>query len=379
MSKSNSEKPSKPYPTFPLFAHATKRWAKKIRGKFHYFGPWSDPEGSLARYNAQAADLHAGREPREENSGGLLVSELCNHFCDTQDHKLELGIIAESTHEDYINTCERIVSFFGREQVVELLQVEDFVRFKRDIGTTLGLRSLGNEINRIRMVFKYGYDEELIDKPIRFGKQFTRPSKRVLRREKQKKGPMMYEPHEIRKLLRMATPPLKAMILLGINCGFGNNDCATLTSKYLDLDTGWHKLPRPKTSIDRRCPLWPETINAIRESMLRNPIPDPTTNPELIFITKYGMPFVRGNENKVSQEFAKIRRAAELGGTFYWLRHTFETIGGESKDQVAVDFIMGHENGSMASEYRERISDKRLQDVTDHIYRWLFPRPTIAV
>jgi len=58
---------------------------------------------------------------------------------------------------------------------------------------------------------------------------------------------------------------------------------------------------------------------------------------------------------------------------FYALRHTFETIGGEAKDQVAVDHIMGHVRDDMASVYRERISDERLRAVTDHVRAWLWP------
>ena len=64
-----------------------------------------------------------------------------------------------------------------------------------------------------------------------------------------------------------AGPTMRAMILLGINCGFGNTDCAILTEDKIDLAGGWATLTRRKTGIKRRCPLWPETISALRERL----------------------------------------------------------------------------------------------------------------
>jgi hypothetical protein len=59
-------KPAKPYPDFPIYAHAAGVWAKKIRGRDHYFGRSEDPDGSLKRYLEQRDDLHADRTPRQD-------------------------------------------------------------------------------------------------------------------------------------------------------------------------------------------------------------------------------------------------------------------------------------------------------------------------
>ena len=117
--------------------------------------------------------------------------------------------------------------------------------------------------------FNYAYKQGLIDRPIVFGDGFKKPSQRVLRCERQKKGKKMFTAKQIRAMIGKAGPQLKAMILLGINCGMGNHDCAILPMSILDLKTGWLDFGRPKTGIERRCRLWPETIAALTGVLTR--------------------------------------------------------------------------------------------------------------
>ena len=58
--------------------------------------------------------------------------------------------------------------------------------------------------------------------------------------------------------------------------------------------------------------------------------------------------------------------------SFYALRHTFETIAGESRDQVAVNAGMGHVDTTMAAAYRERVLEVRLKAVVETVRAWLF-------
>ena len=157
-------KPARPYPTFPLFAHATRRWAKKIKGKFHYFGPWDDPDGALQRYLDQRDDLHAGRTPRAARDG-LTVRELVNRFLTAKQHLVDAEELSSWTFRDYHAVCKRLVNAFGRDRLVSDLRSEDFERLRADLAKRFGPETLRSEVGRIRSILKYAYDAGLVDKP----------------------------------------------------------------------------------------------------------------------------------------------------------------------------------------------------------------------
>jgi integrase len=386
-----------PYPEFPLFPHGSGRWAKKIRGKLHYFGRWDAKDGdngwqaAIDDYKAKVDDLKAGRTPRV-GSEGLTIRDLVNRFLTTKRHLVDASELSAHTFNDYHATCARVVEAFGLTRLVIDLASDDFEAFRAQLAKIRGPVALGNEIQRVRVLFKYGFDAGLIDRPVRYGSSFKRPNKKTLRKARLAKGQRMFEAPELRRIIARASVQMRAMILLGVNAGFGNNDVATLPVESVDLKAGWINHPRPKTAIQRRCPLWPETVQAVKAAIDNRPAPKRPEAEALLFVTKYGGSWSktpalatnheagtkvkRTTDNPVAKEMRKLLDELGLhraGLGFYALRHTFETIGGDARDQVAVNAIMGHVDNTMAGEYRERISDERLNAVTDHVRRWLWP------
>jgi integrase len=367
-------KPAKPYPDFPLFPHNNGSWAKKIKGRLCYFGSWADPQAALALYLETKDELFAGKKPRTRGMAGVTMADLANQFLNSKRHLLEAGELVQRTWDDYYQVTDRLIEAFGRERLVEDLQPDDFRDLRYQLSKKWGVVTLKNFIIRARVVFKFAYDNGLVPSPVRYGQEFKRPSLRAIREARHAKGIQMFEAAEIRRMLEAAGQPLRAMILLGINCGFGNADCGHLPENAVDLERGWVNFPRPKTAIIRRCPLWPETIEAIKDWLKRRPRALVAAAVGRVFVTRIGNEWGRLGVNSLSAEMAKLLRKLGINGkrNFYALRHTFETVAGESRDQIAVDAIMGHVRQDMASIYRERISDQRLKAVTDHVRQWLF-------
>jgi len=237
----------------------------KIRGKFHYFGTWDNPQAALDLYLDQKDDLHAGRPPRSDGDS-LTLRELVNAFLASKRADMEMGRNSPRTFNDYHRVCSLLVNEFGAARAVSDIRPTDFERLYNKLALKYRLSTVGRHVTTARSVFKYAFDNfDHVARPVNFGSKFKVPSKADRRMEKararQQNGRRMFAAEEIRSMLAGASDQLKAMILLGINGGLGNSDLAALPISALDLDGGWLDFPRVKTGIERRIPLWPETRN----------------------------------------------------------------------------------------------------------------------
>jgi integrase len=373
------DKPAKPYPEFPLFPHATKRWAKKIRGRLYYFGPWADPDAALAKYLEQKDALHAGRKARPDPDG-LTVKDVANAFLNHKKALLDAGELSPHTWANYQRAACELVAHAGKRRLAADLDPQDFAALRNKLAKKWGPHRLAVTIQHIRSIFKYAFEARMIA-AVLFGPGFKKPAKKPFRLHRARQGPKLFTAEEVRRILDVAGRPMRAMVLLGVNCGLGNSDIGNLPLPAVNLDAGWLDYPRPKTGIERRCPLWPETVQALREALASRPEPKKQEHAGLFFVTKYGLPWAKDTpDSPVTKEARKLLDRLGITGhrNFYTLRHTFRTVADESKDQPAADYIMGHARDDMASTYRERINDDRLKAVVDHVRQWLFGEPVAS-
>jgi integrase len=404
---SSIEKPQKPYDDFPLTPHSSGKWQKKINGKIYYFGAWAtvvngvltrvEGDGwadALKQYQQHAADLHAGRRPRHKHTAssaedeepiGLTVADLCNRFLTAKLRKRQAGELGERTFCDYKEITDMLVAEFGSKRQVDDLAADDFEELRATMAERWGPVRLGNGITRVKSVFRYGSESGLIERSVRYGPEFSKPDKAVLRRHRAKNGERMFEPEQLRTILSTADVQMRAMVLLGLNAGFGNLDCATLPLSAVNLKTGWVDFPRPKTGIPRRCWLWPETVEALRGVLAERPTPKCAGDANLVFLQATGRRWVRITEksrtDNLCVHFMDLLKKLGMhrdGLGFYSLRHVHRTIADGARDSVACDIIMGHSDPTMGGIYRERVEDGRLHAVAEHVRRWLVAPPAAA-
>lgn len=164
----------------------------------------------------------------------------------------------------------------------------------------------------------------------------------------------VFSPQEIVRLLACACAKMRLLILLGINLGYGNRDCARLQDRHVSghiVDA-----PRFKTGADRRNWLWPETLEALSEVGL------PIENAR-------GLPIVSDGQDYIKPRMHALMRRAGVPSNrrgFYSFRRSYRTAIDDHWDRPAIDLTMGHSTPGMGARYVAWISDDRIRQVSVH-------------
>jgi integrase len=251
MAKTNSKRKTRS-DKFPLTVHKTGRFCKKIRGKLYYFG--TDKKQAHQRYLEQAAYLHAGKLFKPKSAvDDLSIKTLCNLYLEHQDSRAKIGQIKLRHVYDQVSLLKDFVRFIGPNRIVADISTLELQNYRKKlIKVGKSPNTINNRIATVKAMYNWALDNEMISNSPRLKavKKITSP----------KQERPTFTVTQIQVLLQNASPQMKAMIWLGLNCGFGCTDCAELRWKNLDLKNARVNFPRGKTGIGRNHPLWPEIV-----------------------------------------------------------------------------------------------------------------------
>ncbi len=341
---------------FPLTRHPTGQYCKKIKGKIHYFG--MDKKKALEKYLDQAAYLHRGQNPATTGaSGATSINELCDLYLRYQHAKVLAGALTPRHYSDQTRSLSQLASFLGQGRKIRNISTLDLQSYKRRLQGQYGsAHRLNLHLGTMKAMFHWARKNDILEHipnvdAVSRGK--------IIHQQR-----FTFRSEAITKLLAVANAKMRAMIWLGLNCGFGCTDCAQL--KWTDLDFEHHrvKLARNKTGVPRNLPLWPETIRALEAI--------PRSGP-LVFYTVEGHLWVRTvartqddgstrytTVNAVASMFGRLLKKVKMdvpsGTGFYTLRRTAATLAARSGDPFAVQRLLGHVNLEMATCYVQDVS-----------------------
>jgi len=353
---------------FPLTLHPTGQYCKKVKGKIYYFG--SDKKEALQKYLDQAAYLHGYQTILEKpTSDNMTLKQLCDMYLKYQYSKLQANDLTASHHNEQIGSLNKLMAFLGQNIDINKISTLDLQNYKRKIQKShVSVCRLNLHISIMKALFHWARKNDVLANipnidAVSRGK--------IVHHEK-----FTFNQEQVNKLLSAADVKMRAMIWLGLNCGFGCTDCAKLKWTDLDLVNARVKLPRRKTGILRDLPLWPETVKSLEKVPRKG---------ELVFYTSRGKPYMQtllkadGNGkyktlNTITTKLSRLIKKSGLdvpkGTGFYTLRRTAATITARSGDPFAVQRLLGHADLQMATRYVQDVS-KQTDRVIENSRKYL--------
>ncbi len=304
--------------TNPISYHKhTGQYYVTRAGKRIYLG--ADQEVALAKYHRLNLEMTEPVAPVVQIP--ISLKELANRFLSAQRANWRN---ATTTLKSYHNWLGRFLKDHPRLKVCDF-SVEMFAAWKLSLRERkYSPKSINHYLAAVRSMFAFAEDTGLLTK--------APPLKRVKNESLRNNSggeKVLYSAEQISKLVKLADTQLKAMILLGLNCGFGPKDIHDLL--WEDIKEERVTLPRSKTGVCQTFLLWPETQNALKSLLEERKIRIERlekrhrfrTDNGRVFVTRFWKPWAK---DSVAEQFRKLCQKAEVPCYgFYRLRHCAST------------------------------------------------------
>jgi len=396
---------------------ASGQWSKRIKGHVYYFGAVAtDPQGGQAKgaYRQRIKGILDGTDHMRVVTlqGPMTVGQLVSSFLADFREQVRNGKKSNRTLGDYIAELTKFVEAVKSQTHVAGLGPAHFAEYSK----TFDKRSLGNHARRrviayVRACLNYGAAVKHgmgWYPPVNYGPAFIQPdvSRNAIRKEREDSGRIdnldrIATGAEIDKLVKVATPLHKAIIMLAVNTGMGIADIGRLRWKHVNMQSGKLNMPRGKTLCQRQGYIWKRTrkhLNIVAGLRHNRRAIERDGKDALVFVTRLGQPMYREElkrnsedrvtgvraPNAVSGTFARLCERAKLddGLTFYKLRHTFATYARRINDPDARLLCMGHESKKSSSDENYNhaaaanvIDFARIKRVALAVKAGLWPKP----
>lgn len=354
-----------------LYDKTTGWWFSNVKDPVRKCGRakhmWSkDREEAQRQYNAAIEKIvaeHSVNEPvvpAVEDAVYWSLIEMAAHYYDRKkaDGCSALFLASIKRHLKRFLDWLQAQGFDVCQKGAEALSSALLAAYRQSLAddASIGVKTANHYVDHVRMLLLWGSKMHgICHPPIGAIQQF--PARRNTKSghgRRYDRTPFSWD--EIAKLLSAADVTEIALVMLGLNCGFGNSDVGTLRLADVDLEAGTVSHPRPKTGVERDFTLWPETVEVLKAYLAHHrgrPRGEEAT--DLFFVTRKGHPLcwqelkpdgkVRRSD-AVKCRFERLCKAAgverKYGVGFYILRHTYATlIGSSSKDFREVQAALG--------------------------------------
>lgn len=166
----------------------------------------------------------------------MTLKQLCDLYLEYQYLKVQAKALTAAHHDEQIKSLKKLISFIGPSRKIDEISTLDLQSYRRKLQKEYSTAHRMNlHISIMKAMFHWATKNDVLS----FIPNIDAVSRgRIVHKQRQ-----IFSSDLIRQLIIVADVQMKAMIWLGINCGFGCTDCAELKWRNIDFENHRVKLP----------------------------------------------------------------------------------------------------------------------------------------